>query len=63
MRKRKFNIAGENRLAFSQGIIKELSSETTKQRNKVITKETDQNNEFYHAVFVQDVTGKQGYIL
>nr|MBS9407724.1 HAMP domain-containing protein [Streptococcus oralis] len=44
-------------------IIKELSSETTKQRNKVITKETDQNNEFYHAVFVQDVAGKQGYIL
>lgn len=43
--------------------MKELSSETKKQRNKVITKEADQNNEFYHAVFVQDVTGKQGYIL
>lgn len=45
---------------FSQGIIKELTSETTKQRNKVITKETDQNNEFYHAVFVQDVAGNKG---
>ena len=50
-------------VAGKQGIIKDLSSETTKQRNKVITKETDQNNEFYHAVFVQDVAGKQGYIL
>ena len=34
-----------------------------KQRSKVITKETDRKNEFYHAVFVQDVEGKQGYIL
>ncbi|MDF9449134.1 PAS domain-containing sensor histidine kinase [Bacillus toyonensis] len=49
--------------AFSQEMIKELSAETAKQRNKVITKETDQKNEFYHAVFVQDVAGKQGYIL
>ncbi len=44
-------------------MIKELSSEAGKQKNKVITKETDQKNEFYHAVFVQDVEGKQGYIL
>ena len=36
-------------------MIKELSSEAAKQRSKVITKETDQKNEFYHAVFVQDV--------
>ncbi len=40
-------------------MIKELSAETAKQRNKVITKETDQKNEFYHAVFVQDVTGNK----
>ena len=61
--KKKVQYSGGEQSAFSQGIMKELSSETKKQRNKVITKEADQNNEFYHAVFVQDVTGKQGYIL
>lgn len=61
--KKKVQYSGGEQSAFSQRIMKELSSETTKQRNKVITKETDQNNEFYHAVFVQDVAGKQGYIL
>ncbi len=61
--KKKVQYSGGEQSAFSQGIMKELTSETTKQRNKVITKETDQNNEFYHAVFVQDVAGKQGYIL
>ena len=50
-------------MAFSPETIKELSSEVAKQRSKVITKETDRKNEFYHAVFVQDVEGKQGYIL
>lgn len=29
----------------------------------MITKETDRKNQFYHTVFVQDVEGKQGYIL
>lgn len=50
-------------MAFSPETIKELSSEVAKQRSKVITKETDQKNEFYHTVFVQDVEGKQGYVL
>ncbi len=61
--KNKVQYSGGQQSAFSQEMIKELSSETAKQRNKVITKETDQKNEFYHAVFVQDVAGKQGYIL
>lgn len=48
---------------FSQATIEELSSETAKQKNRVITKETSDNNVFYHAVFVQDTEGKQGYII
>ncbi|HDR7318629.1 sensory box histidine kinase PhoR [Bacillus toyonensis] len=61
--KKKVQYGKGQQSAFSQEMIKELSAETAKQRNKVITKETEQKNEFYHAVFVQDVTGKQGYIL
>lgn len=61
--KKKVQYSKGQHSAFSQEMIKELSAETAKQRNKVITKETDQKNEFYHAVFVQDVAGKQGYIL
>ncbi|PEB81501.1 PAS domain-containing sensor histidine kinase [Bacillus cereus] len=61
--KKKVQYSGGQQSAFSQEMIKELSSETAKQRNKIITKEADQKNEFYHAVFVQDVAGKQGYIL
>ncbi|MDZ5605822.1 ATP-binding protein [Bacillus pseudomycoides] len=48
---------------FNQATIEELSSETAKQKNRVITKETNDKNVFYHAVFVQDTDGKQGYIL
>ncbi|WP_459499160.1 two-component system histidine kinase PnpS [Bacillus sp. C1] len=48
---------------FDQATIEELSSETAKQRNRVITKETNDRNVFHHAIFVQDANGKQGYIL
>ena len=61
--KKKVQYRKGQELAFSRETIKELSSEVAKQRSKVITKETDRKNEFYHAVFVQDVEGKQGYIL
>ena len=61
--KKKVQYRKGQELAFSPETIKELSSEVAKQRSKVITKETDRKNEFYHAVFVQDVEGKQGYIL
>ena len=61
--KKKVQYSGGQPSAFNQEMIKELSSEAAKQRSKVITQETDQKNEFYHAVFVQDVAGKQGYIL
>ena len=61
--KKKVQYRKGQELAFSPETIKELSSEVAKQRSKVITKETDRKNEFYHAVFVQDVEGKQGYVL
>ncbi|MEH7458689.1 PAS domain-containing sensor histidine kinase [Bacillus pseudomycoides] len=48
---------------FDQATIEELSSETAKQKNRVITKETNQKNVFYHAVFIKDTQGKQGYLL
>ncbi|WP_420973668.1 sensory box histidine kinase PhoR [Bacillus thuringiensis] len=61
--KKKVQYRKGQELAFSPETIKELSSEVAKQRSKVITKETDRKNEFYHAVFVQDLEGKQGYVL
>ena len=48
---------------FDQATIEALSSETAKQKNRVITKETNQKNVFYHAVFIKDTQGKQGYLL
>lgn len=61
--KKKVQYRKGQELAFSPETIKELTSELAKQRSKVITKETDRKNEFYHAVFVQDLEGKQGYVL
>ncbi|WP_242145539.1 MULTISPECIES: two-component system histidine kinase PnpS [unclassified Bacillus cereus group] len=60
---KKVQYSKSDKPVFDQKMIEELASETAGQKSKVITKESKQSNVFYHAVFVQDTQGKQGYIL
>ncbi|MDM5156761.1 ATP-binding protein [Bacillus sp. DX1.1] len=60
-KKVQYNRSKQSRL--DQAVIEDLSSETAKQKNRVITKETNEKNVFYYATFVQDEQGKQGYII
>lgn len=48
---------------LKQATIEELTAQTEKQRNRVITKTDMDNNISYCAMFVQDTQGKQGYII
>ncbi|MFJ8529897.1 two-component system histidine kinase PnpS [Bacillus sp. NPDC094106] len=60
---KKVQYSKSKHVVFDQAAIEALSSETAKQKNRVITKETNQKNVFYHAVFIKDTQGKQGYLL
>lgn len=60
---KKVKYSKDKQTVFNQATIDELSSETEKQKNRVITKDTNDKNVFHHAIFVQDADGKQGYIL
>ncbi|MDM5190268.1 ATP-binding protein [Bacillus sp. DX4.1] len=60
-KKVQYNRSKQSKL--DKAVIEDLSSEIAKQKNRVITKETNEKNVFYHATFVQDEHGKQGYII